>query len=756
MAPEQLRGEPPSIATDIYSAGVALYELATGHRPFVGSQADVIEGVLHRDPKPASEVSHGVPRWLDAIVMKAMHKLPEMRYHSARALLDDLEHHGAGLQASPPRARVHVGRRTALVAALLLAGTAAVWRLIDAGTGSVSAFKARGWVVVADFDSRTADAIMTQTVQESLTIALQQSAYVNVMPRDQVFDALRRMARKSPARLDQATGLDLCEREGAQLLLAGSVAESGGTIQVNVSGIESPGRTTTFTESVRFSKREDLFGKVDELARAVRQRLGESQSAVQQASAPLARVTTGSLDALRQYTLASDALARGALDDAQPLLEEALKLDPDFAIAHRAIARVYSTQGQRALELQHLQRAYDLRANVTSRERQFIEGAYYAAHERYSDAAASYAALATAYPDDADAQYELAVSRDATGETDKAIAALEEELRIRPRSVRGHETLVLLLAKANRNEEALRLCDKAVADGRLTPRLQWGRGMALFGLGRLDEARREFAALETSRGTHAAIGRVYQTRADLYEGRLRPAIATLAGDVDEDLRQGRTSAALLRHYLLGRAWLQLGDLRRARLEADRIRDADAAAVKATNLRHAAVLYARAGDVAPARALLRRLEVIAADTRSSFPKGTVWHVRGEIALAEHQPAQAVDHFTRALAEYPGSLSHAGLARAYEALGDHNAAAREWQAVIDSRGEILRDGYPPDWTLAHLARARLLDRAGAPSAADEYRSVLAVWRGADPLSLVREPTEALRRLDAATRSPSTALK
>ena len=59
-------------------------------------------------------------------------------------------------------------------------------------------------------------------------------------------------------------------------MLAGTVTQSGSTVQVNVRAIESNGGSLLFAESVRFSKKEDLFGQVDQLARRVRERLGES------------------------------------------------------------------------------------------------------------------------------------------------------------------------------------------------------------------------------------------------------------------------------------------------------------------------------------------------------------------------------------------------------------------------------------------------------------------------------------------------
>jgi tetratricopeptide (TPR) repeat protein/predicted Ser/Thr protein kinase len=107
-SPEQLRGEPLSLTSDVYSLGVLLYEVATGHNPRYRPDASVDENLrraLDEDVLPPSRAASGLPRDLDAIALKALARRPENRYASVAELQADLERllQGRPVQAIPPR-----------------------------------------------------------------------------------------------------------------------------------------------------------------------------------------------------------------------------------------------------------------------------------------------------------------------------------------------------------------------------------------------------------------------------------------------------------------------------------------------------------------------------------------------------------------------------------------------------------------------------------------------------------------------------
>jgi serine/threonine protein kinase len=81
MAPEQIEGRDITFHSDMYSLGVVLYELLVGKRPFISDKLEtLIQKILQDEPKPPSEARAGLPREIDAVVLRAMKKDPAQRY----------------------------------------------------------------------------------------------------------------------------------------------------------------------------------------------------------------------------------------------------------------------------------------------------------------------------------------------------------------------------------------------------------------------------------------------------------------------------------------------------------------------------------------------------------------------------------------------------------------------------------------------------------------------------------------------------
>jgi non-specific serine/threonine protein kinase/serine/threonine-protein kinase len=157
-SPEQIRGEPTTVASDVYALGVILYELLTGHRPYrlTSQQAHVVEqAVCEQEPEwpsrargiRAERLRRRLAGDLDTIVMMALRKDPGRRYGSVQQLSDDLRRHREGRPVSAQRdtlsyrARKFIARNRAILASSLVAllaiftgAAAALWqaRVADA------------------------------------------------------------------------------------------------------------------------------------------------------------------------------------------------------------------------------------------------------------------------------------------------------------------------------------------------------------------------------------------------------------------------------------------------------------------------------------------------------------------------------------------------------------------------------------------------------------------------------------------------
>ena len=100
MSPEQIQGLPVDGRSDLFAAGVILYQFLTGERPFGGSAATTMQKVLKQDPLPPSTLNVKLPEAIDAVVTKALAKRPEDRFQDAQAFRDAL---AAAMAPTPAR-----------------------------------------------------------------------------------------------------------------------------------------------------------------------------------------------------------------------------------------------------------------------------------------------------------------------------------------------------------------------------------------------------------------------------------------------------------------------------------------------------------------------------------------------------------------------------------------------------------------------------------------------------------------------------
>ncbi len=99
MSPEQFMGQTVDRRSDLFSAGVVLYEFLTGERPFSGTATTIMHKVLSVDPPPPSRLNVQVPKPFDSVIAKAMAKRPEDRFKTAAEFADAIRLAAKGVAA---------------------------------------------------------------------------------------------------------------------------------------------------------------------------------------------------------------------------------------------------------------------------------------------------------------------------------------------------------------------------------------------------------------------------------------------------------------------------------------------------------------------------------------------------------------------------------------------------------------------------------------------------------------------------------
>ena len=316
---------------------------------------------------------------------------------------------GGTVVAGSPMTRIAVKagkyvtwKRTALggvTAVGMFAALVVVFMILRAlGIGPAGSLLAKGVItdrdriLVGDFSAPASDSGLGGVVSEAVRMGLAESGAVKVMQPTQVAAALARMQRPATTRLDRALSQDLAQREGAKAIVDGNVTPvgTGFIVTVRLRGTDPPDELASFRETA--GSATDLVPAIDRATRKLRGKIGESLKSVR-ATMPLERATTASLPALRMFT---EGYRKNAIERDYPaaiaLLEQAITLDSNFALAYRQAALVYQNAGLRPGRADTLRtRAFQLRDRLSDLERALVEATYYDAGT-HSDRAMAIAA----------------------------------------------------------------------------------------------------------------------------------------------------------------------------------------------------------------------------------------------------------------------------------------------------------------------------------------------------------------------------
>ncbi|MGB9423882.1 MAG: protein kinase, partial [Candidatus Acidiferrum sp.] len=484
MSPEQTRGEELDARTDLFSFGAVLYEMATGRMAFPGNSVAVIyEAILNRTPVSASQDNQRLPPKLDEIIGKALEKDRKLRYQSAAEIRTDLQRlkrdsdtsRSAAATAkveSKPAAKSTFRWGAVTGAALLVIGLAmGGWLFFSR---KAHALTDKDTIVLADFTNTTGDPVFDGTLRQGLSVQLEQSPFLSIIPDQQIQQTLQMMGQPADAKLTPEIAPDLCQRAGSKAYLSGSIANLGNQYVLGLKAVNCLTGDTLVEEQERAVGKEQVLAAMDRAAPKLRAKLGESLSTVHKFDTPLEQATTPSLEALQAYSFGRKSIGGGDYHASVPFFQRAIYLDPNFPMAYASLGLGYSMLGETSLAAENRRKAYELRQRVSEREKFYIESHYDGGVTGDLEKTRQvYELWSQTYPRDSAPRNNLGSLNSLLGQYDKALAEYREAFRLGPAGGLIYANLVYAYLNLNRLEEARATAEEAQAKKLDSPNLRF-------------------------------------------------------------------------------------------------------------------------------------------------------------------------------------------------------------------------------------------------------------------------------------------
>lgn len=338
MAPEQIQGSDADARSDIFSFGIVLFEMLTGKLPFRGEhEAAIMYSILNEEPQPIEQFNNNVPPGLREVVKRALEKNPGARYQSMQDLVRDLSSFQGGVAVAFAPAYIEkknsgnakVFRPAILIPALVvLAAVAAGLLFFGRGDATIDS------IAVLPFENVGANKdleYMSDGITESLINSLSEVSSLRVLPRSTVFQFKGQQAQA------QKIGKEL----SVKAVLTGRIISRGDNLNIQVELVDIQKQAQLWGEQYN-RPMSDFLTVQQEIAGTISEKLRLKLSGTEKEK--LLKKYTENNEAYQLYLkgnyfvqkVTPEGLAKG-----YDLLNQAIRLDPDFPLPYIGIAYYY-------------------------------------------------------------------------------------------------------------------------------------------------------------------------------------------------------------------------------------------------------------------------------------------------------------------------------------------------------------------------------------------------------------------------------
>ena len=806
MSPEQIQGRVVDHRSDLFSAGVVVYEMIAGRLPFQGDHdAAISYSIVNEAPEPLARYRSSLPAGLQEVITRALEKDPAMRYQSAADLLSDLKRMRRDSGGSRPSMVVPATAPTAI--------KRSYWKYVTASTAvfaialvvlilkpfsvkvvpEQNAAAAQNSLAVMYFDNLVdaTDKEKTGEMAANLLITgLSESRFMRVLSRQRLYDILNDLHKDGSATIDHTTATAVAARANIKWIVTGKVFQTAPRIVLSAEVSDAGSGEIVTTQRVSGEPGEDLFTVVDKLSASLRNHMSLPDAAKAEETKSVADVMTHSSEAYRYYLEGLEYRRKFYTTEAMESLKKALASDSTFAMAYYELAMLPDQRGLIApsLKLGWLAKADQYSANASWKDQHYIRagalrargdlngsirefglilerypdeidalqsrGQIYRTSGRASEAITDFERMISINPAAKDAYNALAYAYSDQGNLDKSLWAINQYIALAPDEANPYDSRGDLYSYNGKPEEAIKSYRQA---SQKNPGFSSDKlGYMYLYAGQYEQAESTFQSLTRSTdGAVRAEGRYLIPLVTAYQGQFRRALTGIDQAIAADRKEGYEE----RWYTTKLQWKATMLATLGQVEDGISIQSDASQVirrnEPNNVMYGrsglVVLNAQAGRAAKAHEILEDLQhdLTAMGDIPASVTSQMEFTKGFLAYYERRYDDAIASFEATIKSQRNVRSAFYLAQACLQRGRQDKAVVELERAL-THMDLSRANQPYEGICCIYLLGRAYEQSGwKDKAAQQYRIFLDLWKNADPgIKEIDDARERLAKLQSSS--------